>query len=181
MTSQAKLACQLAIVVKQVREIQDVMYRLGFMAAPPAIAIRVPDGSIHGADGGSDFKFRRRWPKAPSTDEQIQQLKNTIEAMKYAAKQNAENSVNLMVHDELMTRERDALKAQLEHLTKSCTTVNLDDAMIHGDIDLFRRYIKHVRDCEGVDFITAGAHHNEASFTAGEWCTLRNLAKWVKP
>lgn len=43
--------------------------------------------------------------------------------------------------------------------------------------DLLRRYIRHVRRCEGCDFINSGSLHDQDSFTADEWVVLRDLAK----
>lgn len=265
-------------LAKQVRDMQDAMYRHGFMAAPPAIKITRSDSRVQafmGQDGGSDFKLeafngdeenatitvadtktgyadtqtfvvscgvnkhdimfkaaphgtvldsfvaKRRGhtirvamkalsvhaqpgtsfhpcfargelsvPELIASDKptgleitaELATARNTIDALRYAHRQNAENAAKLMVHDQQMTCERDALKAQLEHLMKNCTAVNLDDAIKAAYYeDLLKRYINHVRSCEGVDFIDTGHHHNDDSFNAGEWAKLMELAKWVRP
>ena len=42
---------------------------------------------------------------------------------------------------------------------------------------LFVRYIRHVRACEGVDYILSGEHYHKDSFTQEEWEILEELAK----
>jgi hypothetical protein len=42
---------------------------------------------------------------------------------------------------------------------------------------LLVRYISHVQDCEGVDFIRHGVHHNDDNFTPAEWALLKQLAE----
>lgn len=42
---------------------------------------------------------------------------------------------------------------------------------------LLVRYIAHVRDCEGVDFIGGCPYPNEKNFTDAEWVILKQLAE----
>ena len=41
---------------------------------------------------------------------------------------------------------------------------------------LLARYIRHVEECEGVNFITTGTHHSDDNFTPDEWAALRKAA-----
>jgi hypothetical protein len=42
--------------------------------------------------------------------------------------------------------------------------------------ELLLKYIRHVKDCEGVDFITKGGDLSEIDFTPEEWAELEALA-----
>jgi len=43
--------------------------------------------------------------------------------------------------------------------------------------ELLKKYIGHVVDCEGVEFIHCGNNHSEVVFTEEEWRELELLAK----
>lgn len=108
-------------LISDVADIQNAMYRLGFMAAPPAIAF-------------------------PSVSHQCQRTAEQV-----AIKNDQVVAGNLQAFD-------DAINASYFK-------------------DLLARYIKHVRGCEGVDFIETGSAFSDEKFSEREWNILKELAK----
>lgn len=43
--------------------------------------------------------------------------------------------------------------------------------------ELLVKYMGHVVDCEGIDFVTAGAQHSDAGFTPEEWVELQRISE----
>lgn len=50
-------------------------------------------------------------------------------------------------------------------------------ARAEGMNSLLKKYIQHVLDCEGVDFIRHGSGHSDVRFTDEEWATLKRLSE----
>lgn len=71
--------------------------------------------------------------------------------------------------------EAEALRAAIRSVAAFGKPREVSEAA--GLRSLLIRYIRHVRACEGVDFIESGAHYNQDSFDDHEWGILKDLAK----